>query len=279
MSIRQPFLAFFLFIIISLVSVSSVYSADIPQTLNYQGNLTDNTGQPLSGTKQITFALYDVASGGTALWTETQTVTLKDGLFSVVLGSTKPLNADIFTGETFLGLKVESSAEMGPRQKLTSVAYALKSLEVVNLPNIPDPIPSGIIVMWSGSSDSIPQSWTLCDGNNGTPNLTDRFLIGAGNTYNVGDKGGSTTKDLSHTHTGPNHRHFCDWIIGPYPDGKDYDDSVQDDKDGDTPAGSDHQHKVQLYTDYSGTGNTSSAGSTTQDIMPPYYALCFIMKL
>lgn len=75
----KQFLNSFLFfiLIILLVSVSSVYSADIPQTLNYQGNLTDNTGQPLSGTKQITFALYDIASGGTALWTETQAIMLK----------------------------------------------------------------------------------------------------------------------------------------------------------------------------------------------------------
>lgn len=276
----KPFLNAVLFVILfmSLASVSSVYSADIPKTLNYQGSLTDNTGQPLSGTRQMTFALYDIASGGTALWTEIQAVTLKDGRFSVVLGSSSPLSADIFTGETFLGIQVESNAEMVPRQQLTSVAYAVKALEVVNPPDIPDSMPSGIIVMWSGSSDSIPQGWALCDGKNGTPNLTDRFLIGAGNTYNVGTTGGSTTKNLSHKHTGPKHRHYCDWIIGPYKDAKDYDDTVED-GDEDTPAGSDHQHKVQLYTDYSGTGDTSSAGSSTQDIMPPYYALCFIMKL
>ena len=83
-----------LFIFFSFFQIAK--SADVPEILNYQGTLTDNTGQPITGTKEITFNLYDVASGGTASWSETQTVTLIDGKFSVVLGSTNPLNANPF---------------------------------------------------------------------------------------------------------------------------------------------------------------------------------------
>ena len=52
-----------------------------------------------------------------------------------------------------------------------------------------DNIPSGVIVMWGGQVDKIPSGWTLCDGTDNTPNLTDRFIVGAGNTYSVGNTG------------------------------------------------------------------------------------------
>ena len=62
---------------------------------------------------------------------------------------------------------------------------------------------TGMIMMWSGASNAIPSGWLLCDGNNSTPNLVDKFVIGAGSTYAVDDTGGS--KDaviVSHGHTG-----------------------------------------------------------------------------
>lgn len=67
-------------------------------------------------------------------------------------------------------------------------------------------VPSGIIAMWSGSTLSIPSGWVLCDGLNSTPDLRDRFIVGAGSTYAVGDTGGANTVALaagempSHTH-------------------------------------------------------------------------------
>ena len=51
------------------------------------------------------------------------------------------------------------------------------------------PIPSGAIVLWSGSVGSIPSGYYLCNGQNGTPNLQDSFIIGAGNAYSVGANG------------------------------------------------------------------------------------------
>jgi hypothetical protein len=62
-------------------------------------------------------------------------------------------------------------------------------------------VPSGAIMMWSGSIASIPAGWYLCDGTNGTPNLRDRFIVGAGSTYAVNATGGSADATLpSHTH-------------------------------------------------------------------------------
>jgi hypothetical protein len=51
-------------------------------------------------------------------------------------------------------------------------------------------VPAGGIIMWSGSIGSIPTGYVLCNGSNGTPDLRDRFVVGAGNTYSVGNNGG-----------------------------------------------------------------------------------------
>jgi hypothetical protein len=59
-------------------------------------------------------------------------------------------------------------------------------------------VPFGIIVAWSGSVGTIPAGWRLCDGTNGTPNLKDRFIVGANATFAVGAQGGSYT----HIHNG-----------------------------------------------------------------------------
>ena len=68
-------------------------------------------------------------------------------------------------------------------------------------------VPSGIITLWSGSIASIPTGWVFCNGANSTPDLRDRFVVGAGTSYAVGDTGGANTVTLdatmipSHTHT------------------------------------------------------------------------------
>jgi len=61
-------------------------------------------------------------------------------------------------------------------------------------------VPIGGIIIWSGAVGAIPANWQICDGTNGTPDLRNRFVIGAGDTYAVDATGGSATKDLSHTH-------------------------------------------------------------------------------
>jgi len=74
-------------------------------------------------------------------------------------------------------------------------------------------IPAGGIIMWSGSVANIPSGWYLCNGSYGTPDLRDRFVIGAGSSYNPGASGGATSVTLStsnmpsHSHTGASHSH------------------------------------------------------------------------
>jgi hypothetical protein len=73
-------------------------------------------------------------------------------------------------------------------------------------PTWTNPFPSGGIIMWSGSIASIPSGWLLCNGSSGTPDLRDRFVVGAGSTYAVNATGGAATVTLSTTNL-PSHTH------------------------------------------------------------------------
>ena len=100
----------------------------IPQKINYQGYLTDPQGTAIDGTVSIVFSIYSQASGGTALWAETQTVTVTDGVFNADLGNTTTLNLP-FDTPYYLGTTIGSDSEMTPRQPLTSVGYAFRAKE------------------------------------------------------------------------------------------------------------------------------------------------------
>ena len=67
-------------------------------------------------------------------------------------------------------------------------------------------VPQGLISMWSGSIVSIPSTWALCNGSNGTPDLRDRFVVGAGSSYSVGDTGGVNSVTLTEAQL-PSHSH------------------------------------------------------------------------
>jgi hypothetical protein len=101
----------------------------ISPIISYQGRLLNpTTGAPLSGTFTFVFRIYNVASGGAALWTETKDLTVTNGLFATLLGDTTALPTDIFTGQDlWLGVKVGADAEAAPRQRIAAVAYALYS--------------------------------------------------------------------------------------------------------------------------------------------------------
>jgi len=102
-----------------------------PNLINYQGRLTATGGAAALGSFVMTFSIYATAMGVTPLWTETQTVTVTNGVFNVLLGSVTSLPGTLFTssGDRYWGIKVGADPEMTPRFRLTSVAFALHATE------------------------------------------------------------------------------------------------------------------------------------------------------
>jgi hypothetical protein len=171
---------------------------------------------------------------------------------------------------TFTGAPLAPTAAPGTNTtQIATTAFALAN-----------GIPSGAILLWSGAIGSIPSGWLICDGTNGTPDLRNRFVVGAGSTYAVAATGGTADSIVvSHNHTAssavvdPGHVHSAELY---------YNDSATP-RDG---------FRASFQNALQATGNTNtastgisvnttinSAGSSgTNANLPPYYALAYIMK-
>jgi len=103
-------------------------AVNIPNLVDFQGRLNDSLGNPLTSTESILFSLYDTDSGGVALWSETQSVDVVDGLFHVTFGSVNPLSETDFSGpDRWVGVTVGTDPEMTPLIRVGAVPYALQS--------------------------------------------------------------------------------------------------------------------------------------------------------
>ncbi len=114
-------------------SVPQASSSTNTTTIPYQGRLTDSNGNPVNTTQAMTFRLYNVASGGTALWQESwPAVQVNNGLFNVLLGNTVSIPQNVITenDSLWLGVRVGTDIEMIPRVQMGSVPFARQSLTV-----------------------------------------------------------------------------------------------------------------------------------------------------
>jgi len=144
---------------------------------------------------------------------------------------------------------------------LAVVIFASVTLTVVTAFVANSVVPPGLIAIWSGATNAIPTGWLICDGTNSTPDLRDRFIIGAGSTYSVGATGGSSTLDshtltiaelAAHTHT---------YVRGTL-----------------RTEGGDNAVQSAIHST-TNTGSTGSSSAHTHGgVLPPYYALAYIMK-
>jgi len=107
--------------------------AQIPQTISYQGILTDGSSIVIpDGTYNLTFSLYEADTGGAALWSETQSIVVVNGVFNVILGSVTSLSSVEFDQQYWLGITVGAGPEMTPRIKLAASPYSLNSRSVAD---------------------------------------------------------------------------------------------------------------------------------------------------
>ena len=111
-----------------LLALSLTASAGVPLSFQHQGRLFDSAGTALDGPTDLTFRLYDAPSGGTEVWSETQTaVQVSEGWFGVVLGAETAINSGDFEegAELFLAMSIDGGAELPTRFPLNSVPYAI----------------------------------------------------------------------------------------------------------------------------------------------------------
>ena len=130
-----------IFVLTVLLLPCSAFSS-IPGQVNFQGVLLDDTSQVVNGSVNFNFSLFDNATGGAQLWSESQVgVTVSNGIYTVALGSVVPLTTEILSnGTVYLEVSVGGET-LSPRQRLLAVPYALKAEDSENIAGI-----SGVFV-------------------------------------------------------------------------------------------------------------------------------------
>jgi hypothetical protein len=228
----------------------------------------NNDGLPLNAGKIFTYQ----AGSTTPLSTFTDSSGLIANTNPIILGTDGRPPSTIWLTEGFFYKFVLKTAADVTIQTYDNI-YGI----VGATPPPATPIPAGGILLWSGSIGSIPAGFVLCNGSNGTPDLRDRFVVGAGSTYAVNALGGSADAVVvSHTHTAtstvtdPGHTHGYIRNVG-----------FNNNAAGSIPNDIVNQAAT---TNSNTTGITvattvANAGvSGTNANLPPYYALCYIMK-
>jgi len=194
-----------LIIMLSGFALTRIASAgELPNFFNYQGRLTSPTGVPVAdGSYPVKFSLFTTSNGGTAVWSETDSIQTLNGTFAVMLGKMNTHPPNIFNQRLWLAIKVDGKI-IGPRSELGSVAFAMTAL------NMPDGtiqtvmiasravtadklansavttrsiakgavtedklapgmvVPVGSVISWWGNSDAVPDGWQYCNGSSVT---------------------------------------------------------------------------------------------------------------
>ena len=232
------------------------------------------------GTEQTTAAVGGPGdgTGGSGVYTKDETDAKLATKANVGVSYTKA-EADILvdekadTGVSYT--KAETEDRLATKADVADLESAMASA-----------VPTGMIMLWSGSTGSVPSGWRLCDGAGGTPNLRDKFIVGAGSAYAVNATGGSADAvAVSHNHTGSTSN------TGAHTHGAGtYNISTGGDAGQNSTSGAVWRNEVWSSTKVKGssasagahahTFTTSTNGvAGTGKNLPPYYALCYIMKL
>ena len=156
-------------------------------------------------------------------------------------------------------IRVDAGLKYNPStNRLTAGSYAGDGSALTGI----ESFVTGMIILWSGAADAIPSRFVLCDGNNSTPNLSGRFVVGydASNIdYDVNDTGGSESVTLTVNQI-PAHTHNINLAVRAF-----------------------YQEPRNFGVGTDGSANNSedtgsTGGGQSHENRPPYYALCYIMK-
>jgi microcystin-dependent protein len=272
---------------------------DVLGNIHISGKVVTNELSGITGSIQIT----SVTSNTQQVYIENNT---SGPALKVVQGSGDQPIAEFYDKETGIALMLTNDGRLGVGTSIVNDKLNVNgTLQTTNL-TVGDVtnayMPRGGIILWSGSIASIPTGWVLCDGTNSTPDLRNRFVVGAGSTYSVGGTGGATSVTLvaanlpphshsgstdnggSHTHTmqsAGNHSHTYATGVGSganIPQREN--DGNSRDSSGTTDAAGNHTHTIDAAGSHSHSFTTGNGPgtSTAFSILPPYYALAYIMK-
>lgn len=270
----------FLNFLLVFIFISFCY-AEAPNEIRYNGKLKEYK-VAVDGIKNMKFRLYSQENGGNSLWEKDEYIKVSSGVFSYVI---KPDGVDWQQKDIYLEIEIDGK-RLEPREKLTSVPYSLHSTSAehsVSADNITPKtkaqdffvkigdtnyylVPKGAIIIWSGQADEIPAGWVLCDGTNGTPNLTGKFVLGAvrekDKKYSVGKSSGSETHTLTIEEM-PSHGHkYTTPLIG----------------NGGIGNGDYYPNEGHMKPVLNAGETITIGGDKAHNNMPPYYSLCYIMK-
>ncbi|HOW96894.1 MAG TPA: tail fiber protein [Kiritimatiellia bacterium] len=270
----------------SFILHPSAFSADVPPIINYQGLLTDNLGNAVTaGYYEIEFRVWDspnLTGAGHLIWGRSFPLhVMSNGTFNILLSNdggaitnpvspvTNDLRGSFESTDRYLGLTIThnplgavgSPAEISPRQRLVSAPFAFHAQHATETPGT---IPIGGIIAWSGAVTNVPDSWALCDGGTYsgqvTPDLRNRFILGAGGVYARGDAGGTNQVTLTIDEI-PSHSHG----------------GIRDKGENSAYHATETGGYFWKHDNWKNTDNTG--GGHPHENMPPYYALCYIMRV
>ena len=156
-------------------------------------------------------------------------------------------------------IRVDAGLKYNPStNRLTAGSYAGDGSALTGI----ESFITGMIILWSGAADAIPSGFVLCDGNNSTPNLSGRFVVGydaSNSDYDVNDTGGSESVTLTVNQI-PAHTHNINLAVRAF-----------------------YQEPRNFGVGTDGSANNSedtgsTGGGQSHENRPPFYALCYIMK-
>ncbi len=261
---------------LGLLWLPSVASAQVrvPQKINIQAIVRDGAGQLVNMSyTSAEVSLWTDVVGGESVWSDEMDIAIQKGVANLVL----EIASNVFAENQSLWFEIALTDDLVvARRQFVSAPYAHFAENCARLDNkLPGHyMPQGGIIMWSGSIASIPDGWALCNGSNNTPDLRDRFIVGAGSEYAVHATGGESTVTLTEAQM-PTHTHGP----GTYK-GRTW---------GSTSEGSTRNivritsgtftHYAQQTAEIEEGVSGGTGGGQSHENKPPYYGLAYIMKL
>ena len=230
---------------------------NFPDGLTVTGIVTATTlNANVTGDLSVT---GNLGVGGTLTYedvTNIDSVGLITARSGMKIGPTAGVAGTFFADGSYVTAGIITATNVSVASSVTAATFHGNGANLTGIQGIP----SGVIMMWSGAQNAIPSGFVLCDGQNSTPDLRNRFVVGATDTYSVGATGGATSTNA---------------VLGSvvvYTGTEDNPNQVQD-----------------ASSSYNGINNKNSRdrhqhgtdiNHTHSNIptLPPYYALCYIMK-